>query len=84
VSPKGEELTRKPLPKPSFLDGMDNLGFVHGDRRWRSKCGRRLYTWDEFHGEVEVFSKRGKHLGVIDVASGENIKDAVKGRTIDV
>jgi len=77
-------LSRNPLPKPSYLEDMEYLGFVHGARRWRSDCGRRLYTWDEFHGEIEVFSKRGKHLGVIDAISGENIKDAIKGRTIDV
>jgi hypothetical protein len=63
---------------------MEHLGFVHEDRRWRSLCKKRLYTWDEYHGEIEVFSKRGKHLGVIDAISGEIIKDAVKGRTIDV
>jgi len=77
-------LTRNPVPKPSYLDGMEHLGFVHEDRRWRSLCKKRLYTWDEYHGEIEVFSKRGKHLGVIDAISGEIIKDAVKGRTIDV
>jgi hypothetical protein len=77
-------MTRIPIPKPSYLDEMESLGFIHGARRWRSPCGRRLYTWDEFHGEIEVFTKRGKHLGVIDAVTGENIKDAVKGRTIDV
>jgi len=77
-------MTRKPLPKPSFLDDMESLGFVHGDKRWRSLCGRRLFTWDGFHGEIEVFNKRGKHIGVIHAVTGIIIKDAVKGRTIDV
>ena len=77
-------MTRKPIPKPSYLDDMEYLGFVNGSRRWRSLCGRRLYTWDAFHGEIEVFSARGKHLGVLDAITGANIKDAVKGRTIDV
>jgi len=42
------------------------------------------YTWDSLHGEIEVFNKRGKHIGVVDAVSGELIKDAVKGRSIDV
>jgi hypothetical protein len=77
-------VTKKTIPKPSYFDSMEYLGFVHGERRWRSLCGRRLYTWDAFHGEIEVFSSRGKHLGVLDATTGENIKDAVKGRTVDV
>lgn len=77
-------LTRKPIPQPSYLDEMEYMGFIHGARRWRSSCGKRLYTWDAYHGEIEVFSQRGKHLNVLDAVSGESIKDAVKGRTIDV
>lgn len=77
-------MTRKPIPKPSYFDSREYLGFVHGAQRWRSPCGQRLYTWDAFHGEIEVFTKRGKHLGVLDVVNGNFIKDAVRGRTIDV
>jgi len=77
-------VTRLPIPKPSYLDGMKYQGFVHGAKRWGSTCGQRLYTWDSYHGEIEVFNKRGRHLGVIDVTNGNQIKDAVKGRKIDV
>ena len=35
-------------------------------------------------GEIEVYNKRGKHLGVVHAVTGEWIKDAVKGRAIDV
>ncbi len=77
-------MTRKIIPKPSYLDRAQYIGFVHGAQRWISACGRRLYTWDALHGEIEVFTKRGKHLGVLDAVSGEFIKDAVKGRKIDV
>lgn len=45
---------------------------------------KRLYTWDAFHGEIEVFNKRGRHIAVLDAVTGENIKDAVKGRKIEV
>ncbi|HXH45291.1 MAG TPA: colicin E3/pyocin S6 family cytotoxin [Bradyrhizobium sp.] len=63
---------------------MVDLGAINGEKRWRSPDGKRLYTWDGRHGEIEVFTKRGKHLGAIDAVSGEWIKDAVHGRTIDV
>jgi hypothetical protein len=77
-------VTRLPIPNPSYLDCMEYQGFVHGAKRWRSLCGQRLYTWDSYHGEIEVFNKRGRHISVIDVTSGNMIKEAVKGRKVDV
>jgi hypothetical protein len=74
----------KPIPKPSVLDECESLGAREGQKRWRSKDGSRIYTWDSLHGEIEVFNKRGRHLGVIDPITGELIKPAVKGRKIDV
>jgi len=73
-----------PKPNPSFLDLCVSLGFIAGDRRWRSADGLRLYTWDALHGEIEVFNKRGRHLGAADALNGALIKPAVKGRKIDV
>jgi hypothetical protein len=72
------------IPKPSFLDTCEYIGVFSGEKRWRSHDGKRIYTWDYLHGEIEVFNKRGKHLGVIDPVHGMMIKDAVKRRTIDV
>jgi hypothetical protein len=57
---------------------------VHGDRRWRSKDRKRLFTWDGLHGEVEVFNARGQHLGSVDAVTGALIKLAVRGRRINV
>jgi hypothetical protein len=54
-----------------------------GDKRWMDSEGTRLYTWDEYHGEFEVFTRQGYHLGAVDLA-GVLIKSAKKGRTIDV
>lgn len=71
-------------PEPCFLDECEALGFVHGDRRWRRSDGRRLYTWDPLHGEIEVFTKRGVHLGAADAVTGILFKPAVKGRKIVV
>ncbi len=71
-------------PSPCILEDFEYLGFIYGEKRWRSDGGRRLYTWDSLHGEVEVFNGRGRHLGVIHAVTGELIKDAVRGRSIDV
>lgn len=73
-----------PIPKPSYLDQCVRMGARDGERRWRSKDGTRIYTWDWTHGDIEVFNKRGRHLGSIDALSGEFIKDAVAGRKINV
>lgn len=72
------------IPKPSFLDDCVYMGAYSGERRWKSRDGKRIYTWDHLHGEIEVFNKRGQHLGVIDPIHGAIIKEPVKGRKIDV
>jgi len=77
-------VAQKPIPKPSFLDNCDYLGAFGNERRWRSKDGKRLFTWDHLHGEIEVFDRRGNHLGAIDAVDGRQIKDAIRGRKINV
>ena len=72
-----------PIPKPSFLDECILLGAFHGGKRWRSQDGKRLFEWDSFHGEIEVYNKRGHHLGVLN-PEGILIKEPKKGRKIDV
>jgi len=73
-----------PKPVPSFLDTCDKLRVQGGQQVWISKDRSRHYTWDSLHGEIEGFNKRGRHLGAFDAGTGEQIKEAVKGRTIDV
>lgn len=77
-------LSRKHIPVPSFLDTCRRLRAYSGQKRWASFDGKRLYTWDYLHGEIEVFDKRGNHLGALDPESGEYIKGPVRGRKIDV
>jgi len=77
-------MTPKSIPKPSILDDCECLGVKNGRKLWRTNGGNRYYTWDALHGEIEVFNKRGRHLGAIDPVTGSIIKPAVKGRTIDV
>lgn len=76
----------KSRPVPGFLDKCVSLGAVNNEKRWRSHDGKRIYTWDSLHGEIEVFNSRGKHIGVIDGLTGLPIKGkfAVPGRKIDV
>jgi len=63
---------------------MEDLGSKDGQKLWRSQDKERYYTWDALHGEIEVFNKRGKHLGVLDAINGTMIKAAVRGRKINV
>ena len=74
---------RVPIPKPRFLDTCTYLGYIYGERRWRDEKGL-LYTWDALHGEIEVFSPRGRHRGAIDAVDGASLKLAQKGRKIRV
>jgi len=73
-----------PRPQPCFLDECVRIGFIEGEQRWRNADGTRLYTWDALHGEIEVFDRRGRHLGAADSLTGIPIKPAKKGRRIDV
>lgn len=68
-------------PKPCFLDGMKKYHVINGRQVY--KKNDKYYSWDEFHGEIEVFNKRGRHIMVLD-SQGNVIKEAVKGRKIDV
>jgi hypothetical protein len=57
---------------------------MYGERRWRDPVTRRLLTWDGLHGEIEAVDLRGRHVGVLDVMTGELLKPARKGRRIRV
>ncbi|QLC21232.1 hypothetical protein HFP51_02935 [Parasphingopyxis sp. CP4] len=46
--------------------------------------GSRCYTYDRRHGEIEVFDRRGRHLGTQNVRTGAWEKPAVRGRRLDL
>lgn len=46
-------------------------------------CGRLNLYLGFVHGEVEVFNKRGKHLGVMN-HEGMFIKPPIRGRQLNV
>ena len=75
-------MPQKPIPEDCILHQYEKFSYG-GENRWRSDDRKRIYTWDGLHGEIEVFNKRGRHLGVMNCI-GETIKNAVKGRKIDV
>ncbi|MCU1371853.1 MAG: hypothetical protein JWO77_3047 [Ilumatobacteraceae bacterium] len=75
-------MTYTPPPKPCFLDTLESFGVRDGRKVWRDDD--RYYTWDSQHAEIEVFDKRGWHLGVLDAVDGTAVKDAVKGRRLNV
>lgn len=77
-------MARKPIPRPGYLDSCDYLGYIYGERRWRTRDGRFLLTWDGRHGEIEAYHRFGQHRGVMDASTGEWIKPGVLGRRIDV
>jgi hypothetical protein len=71
-------------PLSGYLDSQVPCGAPNGRKRWRNERGDRYYEWDSVHGHIEVYSKRGRHLGVLDAVTGKTIGDAVPGRRIDV
>jgi hypothetical protein len=77
-------MTLKARPKPCYLDAFDVWKVVNGNKVWRSADGRRLYTWDGLHGEIEAFDRRGDHLGALDAGTGKLIKLPDKGKKLDV
>jgi hypothetical protein len=83
-APQEANLAHVPIPKPSFLDQCVYIGGRTGEKRWRSKDRTKIYTCDFSHGEIEVFNRRGCHLGVLHAVTGKLIKGAVAGRKIDV
>jgi len=88
-SPNLDEKSREtrslaiPRPRPSILDDMVRLS-RSGEARWRSPDGKRYFTWDSLHGEVEVFDSRGWHLGAIDPISGNLVSQPVRGRKLEL
>ena len=48
-------------PKPCYMDQFEFYKVIDGRKVYRGNG--RLYSWDELHGEIEVFNKQGWHLG---------------------
>jgi hypothetical protein len=65
------------------VDQLERVSRAGQPPRWRDPDGN-LYEYDGRHVELEVFNRRGSHIGVADVFTGEIIKPPRRGRKIDV
>jgi len=74
----------KPRPHPGFLDTCEKYKVVNGRQLWVDGKRERYFSWDSLHGEIEAFDKAGRHIGAFDAVTGVKIKDAVRGRRVDV
>lgn len=72
------------LKSPNFLDQCEYWKLIDDKKTWRSVDRARLYQWDSMHGEIEVYDKRGYHLGAADMHTGVLVKSAKRGRKISV
>lgn len=72
------------LPEDSFLKDLEVVMVAGGRKVWTTPDRDRYYTWDTLHGEVEVFNKRGKHLGAARPVTGELYKPADRRKSLDV
>ena len=71
-----------PIPKPSILDGFRVVGIEGGRKIFKDDSEGLFYSWDSMHGELEVFNKKGLHLGAACPQTGVIVKPPVKGRRI--
>ncbi|MGW8465091.1 colicin E3/pyocin S6 family cytotoxin [Pseudomonas sp. CLCA07] len=51
-------------------------------KRWKNPKGI-IFEWDSQHGAVEMYDKRGRHLGEYDPTTGEQTKPADKTRNVE-
>jgi len=72
----------RPIPDDCFIRKLERY-FFEGRHIWISDDRRFRFTWDSLHGEVEVYTRRGRHVGVMN-CNRQLIGSAVKGRRIDV
>lgn len=81
---QGGRDSRHHKPTPSSLDGFPEVKRVpnKGRARWNTTDGKIL-EWDKQHGDVEVYDRKGRHLGSARPNSGEMYKPPVLGRRID-
>ncbi len=67
---------------PATAPFWNSLKSFRGEYRYSGNGRRRLYyKWDRAHFcEVEVYNRRGQHLGAVDGRTGAPIKPAEPGR----
>ncbi|UJR11651.1 hypothetical protein I4U23_015832 [Adineta vaga] len=69
----------KGVPVPGQSPIWTELKHYRGQIKSNDKVDK-FYEWDYTHGDIEVYNKRGEHLGTMDGNTGDMTKKAVKGR----
>jgi hypothetical protein len=54
-----------------------------GGKRHRWNWGKFILEWDYQHGTIELYDKRGHHLGEFNYETRKQLKPAKKGRRIE-
>jgi RHS repeat-associated protein len=83
---KGKDKEKENKGKNTIKRFIDKLKKIKS-RTFRNRYtdGKLIYEEDRLHkNELEVYNKRGKHLGAVDAVTGEQIKDIKPGRSIEV
>ena len=72
-------ITQRPMLCP-----LIQMPKLHRPRllRWKVSDGRIL-EWDYQHGAVEMYDKRGNHLGEFNANTGEQTKPAKPTRKVE-
>ena len=70
-----------PPATPKAFPDLIEVKRKSGRKRWRDRRGR-LYEWDGQHGTLEMYDKRGRHLGEFDPDTGRQLKGPIRGRRI--
>ena len=77
---------------PESLKAFPNLKYsksktpVQGGGRLRPRwkdCDGKIYEWDHQHGTIEIYDKRGRHLGEFDSEHGRILKQADPTRKVE-
>jgi hypothetical protein len=70
------------VPAPLYLSAFPEARRVRGKttvtggglrQRWKDRTGT-IYEWDYQHGRVELYDRRGRHLGEFDADTGARTK----------
>jgi Cytotoxic len=83
--PSGNPARLPYVPAPEALPGFPEARRTMPKgrrRRWVDSRGR-IYEWDYQHGRVEVYDRRGRHLGEFDPASGQRLQGPDRSRRVD-
>lgn len=79
-------------PAPSIPEGFPDLklakrkttvqGGGHLRKRWVDGK-QNIYEWDSQHGTLEMYDRRGRHLGEFDPKTRDKLKEADSTRRVD-